>query len=365
MELSEFLRRTTKRERAEIAAHCRTSVAYLYQLAGGHRRASPALARRVEAHTKALAARSAEGVTAVPGWSLVRNPATYECQFPDQEGELVLRTIGISRIRPYESGPRRQPNPAYPRIKALIRRDGLRRLLTVVQPPGNGHYVLWGSGNARLQALNELFVETGEARYATATCIVRPWRGEADLLLALFEEQGLRNAPSFIESAISAMRAKQAVERDGDGSELSHERFAALLAEVGCGLSPGQIAQMAYAVQRLLPLLPVALSAGMDQQEVERIRALDQAAGALWAERQIDSQAEYDLTFAALCRRYDGEDWDLGSLRRALETEVAERLGASIQSARMEMDARLRRQRHSPLGRPQHPVRLISKESDP
>ena len=153
--------------------------------------------------------------------------------------------------------------------------------------------------------------------------------------------------------------------RDGDGSELSHERFAALLAEIGCGLSPGQIAQMAYAVQRLLPLLPVALSAGMDQQEVERIRALDQAAGALWAERQIDSQAEYDLTFAALCRRYDGEDWDLGSLRRALETEVAERLGASIQSARMEMDARLRRQRHSPLGRPQRPVRLISKESDP
>ena len=35
MELKEFLRAATKRERAEIAVVCNDSVPYLYQLAGG------------------------------------------------------------------------------------------------------------------------------------------------------------------------------------------------------------------------------------------------------------------------------------------------------------------------------------------
>ena len=137
MKPSEFLRRTNKRERAEVAALCRTSVPYLYQLASSHRYASPALAKRVEAHTGAAATRSPERLAPVPGRTLVRDPASYEGPpvGQEEEGELVLRTIGISRIRPYENRPRRRANPAYQRIKASIRRSGLRQLLAVVQRP--------------------------------------------------------------------------------------------------------------------------------------------------------------------------------------------------------------------------------------
>ena len=154
---------------------------------------------------------------------------------------------------------------------------------------------------------------------------------------------------SLVDLAVSVVQAKDLIGREAATGDLSVEHFAALLAERNCNIGPRQIPQMSYAVQRLLPLLPVALSAGMSQREVERIRALDRVVRTIWLERMIDAEAEYDLVFAALCRRYDGEDWDLGSLRRALEVEVAERRGVSIHDARMDIDAGLRRHRHSPL----------------
>ena len=349
MELSEFLRRASKRERADLAELCQTSVPYLYQLAGRHRRASPALARRVEAHTKAIAARTGGHQHAVPGWSLMRDPAAYESPPDDRYAELTLRTVGIARIRPYQNGARNPSNRTYQRIKASIRHNEFRQLFVVAQPPGDDNYVLWNGGSARLRALKELFAETGESRYATATCIVRPWRGEADQLLAYLEARGLRDAPAFIDLATTVVRAKQMVERDTGGDELSHAAFAAYLAERNCDFSPLLVAQMTYAARRLAPLLPAALNAGMGQEEVERIRILDRAALAIWLERKIDTRAEYDLAFAALCRRYDGEDWDTGSLRRALEAEVASRRDLSIHEARLDIEAGIRRQRHAPL----------------
>ena len=44
MKLKEFLRGANRRERADVAVVCNDSVGYLYQLAGGHRRASPMMA---------------------------------------------------------------------------------------------------------------------------------------------------------------------------------------------------------------------------------------------------------------------------------------------------------------------------------
>ncbi|ODJ87818.1 hypothetical protein CODIS_19260 [Candidatus Thiodiazotropha endolucinida] len=48
MKLRTFLKYATKRERAELATVCNDSVAYLYQLAGKHRHASPQMATRIE-----------------------------------------------------------------------------------------------------------------------------------------------------------------------------------------------------------------------------------------------------------------------------------------------------------------------------
>lgn len=86
MELRQFLRAASKRERAEVAVVCNDSVAYLYQLAGKHRYAGALMAVRIESQTRELACRSGGRLETVPRESLVRYPEIYD----RDESDLVV-----------------------------------------------------------------------------------------------------------------------------------------------------------------------------------------------------------------------------------------------------------------------------------
>ena len=77
MDLRRFLQLSSKRERAEVAAGCFSSVSYLYQLAGKHRYASALLATRIEKATHEVASRSEGRLAAVTRESLVRYPEFF------------------------------------------------------------------------------------------------------------------------------------------------------------------------------------------------------------------------------------------------------------------------------------------------
>ena len=77
MELRQFLQLSSKRERAEVAEGCASSVSYLYQLAGKHRYASALLATRIEKSTHDVALRSDGRLAAVSRESLVRYPEIF------------------------------------------------------------------------------------------------------------------------------------------------------------------------------------------------------------------------------------------------------------------------------------------------
>lgn len=77
MELRQFLQTATKRERTQLATVCNHSVAYLYQLAGQHRYASPQMATRIEQVSRQVAAKSAGRLELVPRESLVRHPEIF------------------------------------------------------------------------------------------------------------------------------------------------------------------------------------------------------------------------------------------------------------------------------------------------
>ena len=77
MELKTFLKYATKGERSELAVVCHDSVAYLYQIAGQHRRASPQMATRIEQVSRQVAARSEGRLELVPRESLVRFPEIF------------------------------------------------------------------------------------------------------------------------------------------------------------------------------------------------------------------------------------------------------------------------------------------------
>ncbi len=253
---------------------------------------------------------------------------------------LELVALEVSRIHPYEHNPRRAPNTEYDRIKASIRADGLGQPLVVTQRPGEADYIVHAGGNTRLRILKELFQETGDRRFAAVPCVIRPWTREADILLAHLKENDLRGELTFLDKALAVADARRFL---GEGAEepLTQARLADVLQQRGYSLSQGLISQMAYAVERLQPLLPQALEGGIGRPQVAKIRALDRAARAIWLERAVDTEAEYDQAFEVLCRRYDTADWDIATLRRALEAEIAERADLSIHAVSLEIDTRM------------------------
>lgn len=253
---------------------------------------------------------------------------------------LELVVLDVSRIHPYEHNPRRAPNAEYDRIKASIRADGLGQPLVVTQRPGEPDYIVHAGGNTRLRVLRELFEETGDRRFGEVPCVIRPWTREADVLLAHLKENDLRGELTFLDKALAVADARRFL-ADGSEEPLTQAGLAEVLQRHGYGLSQGLISQMAYAVERLVPLLPQALQGGIGRPQVAKIRALDRAARAIWLERSVDTEAEYDQAFEALCRRYDTPDWDIASLRRALEAEIAERADISIHAVSLEIDARM------------------------
>jgi hypothetical protein len=78
MELKRFLKAATLAEREKLARVCNDSVGYLYQLAGGHRYASPLLATHIEEASGELASQSEGRLEAVPRATLVRHPEIFQ-----------------------------------------------------------------------------------------------------------------------------------------------------------------------------------------------------------------------------------------------------------------------------------------------
>jgi len=270
---------------------------------------------------------------------------------------LELVTLDVARINPYEHNPRRGPNVEYDRIKASIRSDGLSQPLVVTQRPGETDFILYAGGNTRLRILKELLEEAGDRRFAAVPCVIRPWSREADVLLAHLKENDLRGELTFVDKALAVADAKRLLEEAAEES-FTQAQLADVLRKCGYALSQGLISQMAYAVERLRPILSQALEGGLGRPQVAKIRALERAARAIWVERSVDTEAEYDQAFDTLCRRYDTSEWDIANLRRALEAEIAERADASIHAVSLEIDSRL-------LGRHVEPsVRHASSKDD-
>ena len=274
--------------------------------------------------------KSASSASSAPSPSAAINP----------DGPIPIR-LEVTRIKTYERNPRRSDHPEYDRIKASIRAKGMDQPLVVTCRPGETDYGVGAGGNTRLHILQALYEETGGERFHWVDCLFIPWSHESDVLLAHLRENDLRGGLSLIDKARAVFEAKQLLEEEMGTDSLTQRHLETLLRDRGYSLSHGLISQMGYAVHNLLPVIPQALSTGLGRPQVERIRALDRAARAIWKKHDLGNDESFDAVFAALCKRYDGPEWDLELLRNAIEIEIAEELEVSVQAVRVELDARL------------------------
>ncbi len=247
----------------------------------------------------------------------------------------------ITRIRAYERNPRRCDNPEYDRIRDSIRAHGMDQPLTVTQRPGESGYLVHSGGNTRLRILRELFEETGDEQFGRIHCLVVPWTCESDVLLAHLRENDLRGSLTFIDKALAVQEAGKLLAQELGVAEVTQGQLETELQEAGYRIHQGLISRMAYAVDRLLPLMPQALEAGLGRPQVGKIRSLERAARNLWLRFCTGQGAAFNPVFEALCRRYDGPAWATDILQGAIETEIAEEAELSIHSVRVALDAAL------------------------
>ncbi|MEW8056363.1 MAG: ParB family protein [Candidatus Thiodiazotropha sp.] len=249
--------------------------------------------------------------------------------------------IEISRIQPYEHNPRHGRNPEYDRIRDSIRNTGLDQPLVVTQRPDATDFIVHAGGNTRLIILKELFTETGDPRFATVPCLIKPWCCESDVLLAHLRENDLRGGLTFIDKARAVCEAQKLLAEELSLDAISQRRLETELRRAGYRITQARISQMVYTVHRLLPVIPIALEGGLGRPHIERIRRLERAAHKIWQDRCSESAEDFEEVFTTLCKRHDSPDWDTDVLRSALESEIAAALDVSIHTVRVMLDAEM------------------------
>ena len=261
---------------------------------------------------------------------------------PDESAQVHgISRVDVTHIHHYSRNPRRQQNPEYDRITASIRAEGLDQPLVLSQEPGASDYVLHSGGNTRLKILKDLFEETGDDRFRWVDCVIKPWSQESSLLFAHLRENELRGGLPFIDKALAVFDAKALLEKELSVEALSQRQLEELFKERGFGLSHSMISKMGYAVDTLWPAMPKALAAGLGRPQVEKIRALERAAHAIWDRRQLGEDMDFNAVFLELCRRHDCSDWDIQPLRDAIENEIAAESEQNRQVVYLEMEAQL------------------------
>lgn len=249
--------------------------------------------------------------------------------------------LSLDDIELYDRDPRQSPNAEYTRIKASIQAQGIDQPLVVTRRPDAERYLIAAGGNTRLKILRELFAETGDARFGRVACVAKPWRGEAEVVLAHLRENDLRGGLTFVDKARAVREVRQLIEQEEGQVSLTQVELTQLLKARGYPMSQTSLCFMEYAVDVLTERLPAALKAGLGRDDVERIRVFERAARALWRDRLPADADDFDDVFTLLCRRYDSPDWDFLSLRQALEAEIAERLNQTVHAVRLALEARL------------------------
>ena len=253
----------------------------------------------------------------------------------------TLVTLPIDAIQCFAKDPRQTPNPEYSRIKDSIQTQGVDQPLVITQRPDTEGYLVAAGGNTRLKILRELFKETGDLKFSRVTAVIKPWRGESEVMLAHLRENDLRGDLIFFEKACAVRALRQLFEQQYEIKKITQTEFVAYLHQRGYALSQSSLSYMDYVVDFLAPLLPMALRGGIGRNEVVRIRAVERTTRALWNDRVQSDPDGFDDPFAQLCARYDGPDWDLLSLRQALEAEIADRLNQTVHAIRLALDTRL------------------------
>lgn len=216
---------------------------------------------------------------------------------PISDTPMVLT---LDQVLPWHDNPRTTRNPKFDEIKESIRHRGLDTPPPVTRRPGEDKYRIRNGGNTRLEALNELYKETGDERYFRFNCLFKPWdkqRGEIIALTGHLAENDLKGDLKFIERAIGVKKAKVLYEQESGGESISQRELARRLKADGYPVSQSHISKMLDTVEFLLPAIPSMLYSGLGVDRVSRILSLRKASLSCWKRLYSGEGIDFEMLF--------------------------------------------------------------------
>ncbi|MGU1067146.1 ParB family protein [Pseudomonas aeruginosa] len=215
---------------------------------------------------------------------------------PVSDTPMVLT---LDQVLPWHDNPRTTRNPKFDEIKESIRHRGLDTPPPVTRRPGEDKYRIRNGGNTRLEALNELYKETGDERYFRFNCLFRPWdkqRGEIIALTGHLAENDLKGDLKFIERAVGIQKAKAWYEEE-KGEPVGIRELSRKLTDDGYPVSPSHISRMLDAVEILLPAIPVMLYSGLGKPQIEKLLSLRKSASSCWTRLYAGEGIDFEMLF--------------------------------------------------------------------
>lgn len=179
----------------------------------------------------------------------IANPAdNTDSLSQEMEGLIQLK---ISDVDPYDKNPRQHENERYDDIKESIRVTNVLSPLVVTRRPGALRYMVGAGGNTRLKAQQELWAETGEARFEYLLGIYRPWASEVTTLVSHLAENELRGGLTFWDRAKGVWALKREIEVESGGKELSLRQLHREMLARGLKVSIALLSFYGFAIEQL------------------------------------------------------------------------------------------------------------------
>ncbi len=244
---------------------------------------------------------------------------------PGDPLSVTTMVVDVDRIAFFDGNPRRTTNDKYEEIRESIRISGLDNPLPISRKPSDppGHYIIYKGGNTRLRALKELWAETQEQQFLKVRCEFHPFVSDTDALIAHLRENDLRGGMTFIDRALAVQDVRTRLEAEL-GETLSLRKLEAAFKERGFPISNGMISQLEYAAG-LNGSIPLALTAGMGEPQVRKLRKLEKATCEVWRFHGnpdgTDNECRETVFLPAL-KSSDSESWHYDTA----EKQVKDRL---------------------------------------
>ncbi|MGH8761240.1 MAG: ParB family protein, partial [Burkholderiales bacterium] len=264
--------------------------------------------------------------------------------------------VPVNKIQEYDRNPREARNDAYDRIKESIRQRGFNGALPITRRPGEPHYIVAEGGNTTLRILKELYTETRDPKFQSISCLYEPWTSESETLIAHLVENDARGDLIFIDRARALCDLRRLLVQERR-TELSIRQLAALLRERGYNIDPATITRLDYARETLLPLIPLALRAGLGRPAIDRIRKLETMLVRYLKERELDQPVieEVRQWFLVCLSRHDRGDWRLEPVRQQVQVYLAELSGVSREKVSADLNETGEPSIRSFVSAPEHP----------